>query len=130
MLSFKCEIQEMYKGFEELLVWRKSMYLVKEVIAIIQTTFSKFHPLADQITRSSISIPSNIVEGSERGSNPDFIRFLYISRGSCAELRTQLELLKSYTKEEKFPQIDKLMGESQEISKMIYGLIKSLKLNT
>jgi four helix bundle protein len=116
-----------YKGFEELLVWRKSMDLVKEVITIVQTTFSKFHPLADQITRSAISIPSNIAEGCERGSNPDFIRFLYMSRGSCAELRTQLELLKSYTKEEKFPQIDKLILESQEVSKMIYGLIKSLK---
>jgi four helix bundle protein len=60
-------------------------------------------------------------------TNPDFIRFLYMSRGSCAELRTQLELLKSYTKEEKFPQIDKIILESQEVSKMIYGLIKSLK---
>jgi four helix bundle protein len=117
----------MYKGFEELLVWRKSMDLVKEVIAIVQTTFSKFHPLADQLTRSAISIPSNIAEGCERGSNPDFIRFLYISRGSCAELRTQLELLKIYTTKESVHQIDKLIIESQEISKMIYGLIKSLK---
>lgn len=117
----------MYKGFEELLVWRKSMDLVKEVITIVQTTFSKFHPLADQITRSAISIPSNIAEGCERGSNPDFIRFLYMSRGSCAELRTQLELLKSYTKEDSYIHIDKLILESQEVSKMIYGLIKSLK---
>jgi four helix bundle protein len=103
------------------------MDLVKEVIAIVQTTFSKFHPLADQLTRSAISIPSNIAEGCERGSNPDFIRFLYISRGSCAELRTQLELLKSYTVKETILQIDKLIAESQEVSKMIYGLIKSLK---
>jgi four helix bundle protein len=119
-----------YRGFEDLAVWIRSMDMAKEIISLLQQEFSKFHPLADQITRSSISIPSNIAEGSERGSNPDFIRFLYISRGSCAELRTQLELLKSYTKEENFPQIDKLMVESQEISKMIYGLIKSLKLNT
>jgi four helix bundle protein len=117
----------MYKGFEELLVWRKSMDLVKEVIAIVQKEFSRFHPLADQITLSAISIPSNISEGCERGSNPDFIRFLYISRGSCAELRTQLELLKSYTVKETILQIDKLIAESQEVSKMIYGLIKSLK---
>jgi four helix bundle protein len=84
----------MYKGCAELLVWRKSMDLVKEVITIVQKEFSKFHPLAYQITRSAISIPSNIAEGFERGSKPVFIRFLYISRGSCAELRTQLELLK------------------------------------
>jgi four helix bundle protein len=68
----------MYKGFEELLVWRRSMDLVKEVIAIVQKEFSKFHPLAYQITRSAISIPSNIEEGCERGSNTNFIRFLYI----------------------------------------------------
>lgn len=117
----------MYKSFEDLVVWQRSMSLSKELIKLVQKEFSKYHPLADQITRSSISIPSNIAEGCERGSNPDFIRFLYMSRGSCAELRTQLELLKSYTKEEKYPQIDKLIGESQEVSKMIYGLIKSLK---
>jgi four helix bundle protein len=60
-------------------------------------------------------------------TNPDFIRFLYISRGSCAELKTQLELLKSYTKDDSYIHIDKLILESQEVSKMIYGLIKSLK---
>jgi four helix bundle protein len=117
----------MYRSFEDLSVWNRSMELAKEIISLVQSEFSKFHPLADQLTRSSISIPSNIAEGCERGSNPDFIRFLYISRGSCAELRTQLELFKSYTREDKFPQIDKLIVESQEISKMIYGLIKSLK---
>ncbi len=117
----------MYRGFEDLAVWKRSMDLAKEIISLFQQEFSKFHPLADQITRSAISIPSNIAEGCERGSNPDFIRFLYISRGSCAELRTQLELLKSYTTKESFSQIDKLISESQEVSKMIYGLIKSLK---
>jgi four helix bundle protein len=116
-----------YRGFEDLAVWKRSMDLAKEIISLFQQEFSKFHPLADQITRSAISIPSNIAEGCERGSNPDFIRFLYISRGSCAELRTQLELLKSYTTKESFSQIDKLISESQEVSKMIYGLIKSLK---
>jgi four helix bundle protein len=68
-----------YRGFEDLAVWIRSMDMAKEIISLLQHAFSKFHPLADQITRSSISIPSNIAEGSERGSNPDFIRFLYIS---------------------------------------------------
>lgn len=117
----------MYQSFEELAVWKKSMELVKELISLIQKEFPRYHPIADQITRSAISVPSNIAEGSERGSNPDFIRFLYISRGSCAELRTQLELLKSYLPAESLPQVKRLIEEFKEISRMIFGLIKSLK---
>ena len=65
----------------------------KDLLSIIQKSFSKYHPLADQIIKSFISIPSNIAEGCERGSDADFARFLYISRGSCAELITQLTII-------------------------------------
>lgn len=118
----------MYQGFEELLVWKKSMKLTKELLPIVQKSFSKYHPLADQIIRSAISIPSNIAEGSERGSVADFARFLYISRGSCAELRTQLELAKVFTDNVFEKQYSDFIIEAEEISKMIYGLIKSLKI--
>ena len=46
--------------------------------------------MKDQMLRSSISIPSNIAEGSERKSSPDFQRFVNIAQGSAAELRTQI----------------------------------------
>jgi four helix bundle protein len=118
----------MYHGFEELLVWKKSMQLNKDLLPIIQKCFSKYHPLADQIIKSAISIPSNIAEGCERGSDADFARFLYISRGSCAELRTQLELAKSYLNGEYYKQYDNFIDDAKEISKMIYGLIKSLNI--
>jgi four helix bundle protein len=78
--------------------------------------------LKDQMTRSAISIPSNIAEGSERGSKPDLIRFLHIAKGSAAELRTQIYiahrigLLFDESKNE-------LVAETKEISSMLQGLI-------
>ena len=46
--------------------------------------------LKDQLTRSAVSIPSNIAEGAERDSRQEYIRFIHIAKGSAAELRTQL----------------------------------------
>jgi four helix bundle protein len=48
--------------------------------------------LVDQLRRSAISVPSNIAEGDERDTNRDCVRFLYIAKGSLAELITQLEI--------------------------------------
>ena len=50
------------------------------------------YSMADQMRRAAVSIPSNIAEGKNRGSDKEFVRFLMISRGSCAELDTQLLL--------------------------------------
>jgi four helix bundle protein len=52
--------------------------------------FAKDWGLADQIRRAAVSILSNIAEGFERGSNVEFIQFLYIAKGSCGEVRAQL----------------------------------------
>ena len=74
--------------FEELEIWKESIRLC---IKIINTTKeSRMYSLRDQMTRSAISVPSNIAEGFERDSRKEFIRFLNIAKASCGELRTQL----------------------------------------
>ncbi|MCF8427085.1 MAG: four helix bundle protein [Bacteroidia bacterium] len=99
----------------------------KDVIQMAQKNFSKYHPLADQIIRSAISIPSNIAEGHERNSKLDFIRFLHISKGSNAELKTQLILSKSFIETDSHKHIDSLILKTDSVSKMLYKLIQSLK---
>jgi four helix bundle protein len=75
------------KGFEELIIWQESFKLSVEIYSLLKEC--KDFSLKDQIQRSAVSIPSNIAEGYER-TNKEFVHFLVISKGSCAELRTQL----------------------------------------
>ena len=79
------------KSFEELNIWQNSRELVKLIYKFVKMDkLSRDYSLNDQIRRSSISIMSNIAEGFERGSNKEFVQFLYIAKGSCAEVRSQL----------------------------------------
>ena len=77
--------------------------------------------LKDQMTRAAVSIPSNIAEGYDRGTNPEFIRFLNIAKGSAAELRTQLYIAKEIG--EITPET---MAELVEEAKGIGGMIRKL----
>ena len=81
--------------------------------------------MKNQILRSSVSIPSNIAEGSERKSIPDFQRFLNIALGSAAELRTQVYIsfeIGIFRTEV----TNELIQELKSISKMLQALHKSL----
>lgn len=75
-------------AFEDLDVWKKSYRLVVELYKELQNC--KDCGLKDQMTRAAVSIPSNIAEGAERRTKKEFINFLSISKGSAAELRTQI----------------------------------------
>jgi four helix bundle protein len=81
-----------FQTFEDLEVWKRSSRL--SVNAFIAVHNLKDFTLKDQISRCSLSIPSNIAEGMERDSDQDTIRFLRIAKGSGAELRTQLYIAK------------------------------------
>ena len=76
--------------FEELLVWQNARKLNQDIY--VASSDWKDWELKDQIRRAAISISSNIAEGFDRGSKPDFTRFLYIARGSGTEVRSQLYL--------------------------------------
>lgn len=86
----------------------------------------KDYGLRDQLQRASVSIPSNIAEGFERKSNKQYLYFLSISQGSCAELRTQLYLAKELKAISK-NQADDFIKLSRKISGMIHRLIQSRK---
>lgn len=92
-------------NFKELLVWQKSIDFVTEIYKV-SDTFPKheMYGLTSQIRRASVSVPSNIAEGNSRRSKPDYLQFLKISRGSCAEVETQLLISKrlNFLKEEEY----------------------------
>jgi four helix bundle protein len=85
---------------------------------------SRDYGLKDQMQRAAVSIASNIAEGSE-GSNKEFARYLKIASGSAAELRTQTYIASRVGLIE-LEQMREIIDECQQISKMIYGLRKSL----
>src|SRR4030043_1154838 len=78
-------------NFRELLVWQKAKELAVKIYKLVKTqTISKDFGLRDQIQRAAVSIPANIAEGDELGTDKQSIRHFYIAKGSAAELITQL----------------------------------------
>jgi four helix bundle protein len=115
------------QNFEDLNVWQRARELVKLIYELTkEKIFSRDYSLVDQIRRSSISVLSNVAEGFERGSNKEFIQFLYIAKGSCGEVRSQLyvALDQRYISEEDF---SKCKEFCMKISGMIGNLINYLK---
>jgi len=117
------------KSHKDLEVWKKSIDLVEAIYKLTEGfPKSEQFSLSVQMQRSAISVPSNIAEGSGRMSRGDYIRFLYIARGSLLELDTQLEIAKrlGYISNE---QSENICYLSERILKMVDGLIFSLKRN-
>ena len=84
----------MTKSFEEFDVHKKAVLLTKQVFQLVnKPSFEKEYGFKDQIKRAVISISNNIAEGSEY-NNKQFVRYLKIAKGSCAEVRNMLILAK------------------------------------
>src|SRR3989338_8192059 len=114
------------ESYENLIVWQKSMDLVV-VVYKLTGKFPKeeLYGLTSQMRRSSVSIPSNIAEGSRRGSRKDFRNFLLIAYGSGAELETQIKIAKklAFTRMSEFTAVDNLLCEVMKIlNKMTHNL--------
>ncbi len=112
------------KNFKKLIVWQRSMELAAQVAKLLSKFPEKERfTYRDQIVRCSISIPSNIAEGSSRNSRKDFNRFLRISLGSSFELETQMLLLQQNKILD--PEMLKIaFGYNEEVQKMLQTLLK------
>ena len=110
--------------FEDILAWQKAKNMTIMVYTILKD--SRDFGFRDQICRASVSVMNNIAEGFERKSDNEFKHFLFIAKGSCGEVRSMTYLameLKYIGTEESTT----LISLAREISKMLSGLIKSLK---
>jgi four helix bundle protein len=77
--------------FEELEIWKDARRLTRDIYRLTRNSkFRKDFSLREQMRRAAVSIMSNIAEGFERGGNQEFMQFLYIAKGSCGELRSQI----------------------------------------
>ena len=116
----------MGKPHHRLDVWKRSLDLVTEVYraTAIFPDEEKFG-LVSQMRRAAVSIPSNIAEGAGRSSGKQFGYFLDIAQGSISELETQI-LISQNLKFLSSSQVKSLLHELGEISRMVFGLKRSL----
>ena len=113
--------------FEDLEAWQIARELANQVYKITkQESVCRDFAFLDQIRRAAISIMNNIAEGFERGSNKDFVRFLFIARGSAGEVRSllYLGLDQGYLTNSEFSECRDLCIRSGQI---IWALIKGLR---
>ena len=114
------------KSHKDLIVWQKSMLLVKRLYEITRT-FSKeeLFGLTSQMRRAAVSIPSNIAEGYGRLYDKDTVRFLSTALGSAAELETQL-LISEQIGLLAQSELDELLTLNMEIIRMLTALSKKI----
>lgn len=117
-------------NWRKLKIWQETHSLVLEIYRVTSAfPKSETYGLVNQLKRASFSIPANVVEGQSKNTTKEYIHFLYHARGSLEEVRYFLYL----SLELKFlptNEYEKLEKRYESASKMLNGLIKSLKSNT
>lgn len=119
--------KNMIKPHKRLDVWNKAIDLTVDIYRL-SDRFPKteIYGLTSQMRRAAVSVPSNTAEGAARQTKKEFINYLHMAQGSLSELDTQLVIANrlQYISVEAFKKIENAI---ETISKMITGLIKSLK---
>jgi four helix bundle protein len=110
--------------FEDIIAWQKAQDFAVTIYSVFKN--QKDFGFKDQIQRAAISISNNIAEGFDRSSDADFSRFIYMAKSSCSEVKsmTYLALKLKYINEE---EQSLLIKDSDEISRILRGLLKSLQ---
>lgn len=119
----------MTKNFEEFPVYQKSLDLVEKIFIFLKhQDFEKEFEFNNQIKRAVFSISNNIAEGSEYNNNKQFIKYLKIAKGSCAEVRSMVFVAKRLNLGN-IEILEELILLSKEISSNISNFIKYLSEN-
>ena len=124
------EEKETIQSYRDLIVWKKAINLSLDVYKLTEKfPREEIYGLTSQMRRSAISIASNIAEGRNRGTRKDFAQFLRIAFGSCAELETQIEIVKRlpFGLEANYTKIN---SDIIEISKILNVMIKKISYNS
>jgi four helix bundle protein len=115
------------RRFEDLICWQKARKLANIIYGLTRhPEFSKDFRLRDQILDAAGSVMHNIAEGCDAGTDPEFIRFLKISRRSASEVQSELYLAldRKYIIEAELKQA---YDQSDEVKRLINGLIAYLR---
>ena len=113
--------------FEDIKAWQEARALVKMIYEATKSSrsFTGDYRFRDQIHSAAASVMSNIAEGFSRRTTKEFAQFLFIAKGSVAEVQSQLyvALDQDYIKEDKF---DELYAKCDEVARLISGFIRYL----
>ena len=118
-----------YNRFEELPVWKAAIELAVGVFALTaKPTFKSYASLRNQLEHAAVSVSNNIAEGFERGTTPELLTFIYISRGSAGETRSMLCLLERLPDFSSFKsEISDLRSKAESISRQLRAWAESLQ---
>ena len=111
---------------ENIEVRKKAVQLAKNIYDMCKNNsyIKNDYGIRDQLQRSAVSIASNIAEWNDRETDKEFIRFLYIARGSCSELKTQLFIIENLLDKKIY---NELLEQTTEIHKMLNKFIQKIK---
>lgn len=115
------------RNYKNIKAYQLAEELVLEIYKITKT-FPKeeIYGLTSQLRRAAVSVPANIAEGASRNHQRDYLQFLYVSRGSLAEVECLLQLgcKLGYLEEKNYRQIE---GQRDESAKTLFGLIRAVE---